>query len=883
MKKNICLILCLMMLISVFASCNDAQTNESSDVSDNPNSDTVSSETSSDDIVYNGGEDIEKLFTTVLPADREYINVAKNAKYTFSREPSDKYPDSGNLLTDSVHGSLESVSGFVGFIGKKPIEITLDLGRKIDGICGFSIDNIIDTEYGRGTPRSAVFYVSDDGENYVKAASSAVYTLMTGGGRRIYKIEAYTEKGFSARYVRLVLDDILINWTLLDEFKVYTCTEKKPEEPIHDEETYYRNDDMPNVTEELYWDSSESGFEDQINLISGLGQRIYSHAALSDELKTGYYNTPASITALTDGKHGKYSYNDPSNAHFTGGAGRDIIYDLGKLSSVNYATIDCMVATNAGINVPEMVIVQLSEDGVEWQTVAVERASSFAGYFVGKETWSKLTITFNAEAYKARFVKFAISISSHCWMSEIEVFGSKKIADNAKKLEGPSASIGDDMYVNAYPSLDVLGGSENIYLAYNYKVENRAAGLRSKEQYKPLVGYYDKDGNLKDFFFDSYLYLPCSTTCPSGGLLWESESQPSVMSDWLDYEADLWADGYNIQALNEAVGEVKKELGQPDYKAYVYLSIFNLASVNNKFGDIDGDGVVENANNLGDRIKIAQWWIDRNIEKYNAAGFENLKLNGFYWYDEGIGLGDAEKRQMIDFIVNYVHSKGYYIIWIPYYQASGYSSWKDCGFDCANMQPNYMFVEGSTEQRVYDNAKFAAAYGMGVEIEADGNVFSGNNDAFTPSRYDRYLSYLKVGVEKGYMNSIKMYYCDAVPGVYLSAYNNSDPKYHAIYDITYLYAKRKLSLDDPGKTFDDTPVVVTANEKFSGNLVSDNAYGQYTIKYGPRHGSFALASNGAYKYTPDENFVGEDTIVLTLNNGMAVGEVTLTIRVEPAK
>ena len=104
-----------------------------------------------------------------------------------------------------------------------------------------------------------------------------------------------------------------------------------------------------------------------------------------------------------------------------------------------------------------------------------------------------------------------------------------------------------------------------------------------------------------------------------------------------------------------------------------------------------------------------------------------------------------------------------------------------------------------------------------------------------------------------------------------------------IYDITYLYAKRKLSLDAPGKTFDDTPVVVTANEKFSGNLVSDNAYGQYTIKYGPRHGSFALASNGAYKYTPDENFVGEDTIVLTLNNGMAVGEVTLTIRVEPAK
>ena len=78
-------------------------------------------------------------------------------------------------------------------------------------------------------------------------------------------------------------------------------------------------------------------------------------------------------------------------------------------------------------------------------------------------------------------------------------------------------------------------------------------------------------------------------------------------------------------------------------------------------------------------------------------------------------------------------------------------------------------------------------------------------------------------------------------------------------------------------------MVVTANEKFTGNLVSDNVYSRYTIKYGPRHGSFALASNGAFKYTPDENFVGEDTIVLMLNNGMAEGEVTLTIRTEPAE
>lgn len=847
------------MLLPIMAACNADNTNDDSSAGES--SDIQMGE-------YDDGADIDALYVTELPADREYVNILNGQAYTLNREPHEKYKGTENGLTDASASDVENNSAWSGFIGKSDIEITVDLGKSYDGLCGFSIDVMIDSPYGRGVPRSARLCVSDDGETFTKAVSCALYAMPMSNERSVYTIEGYTEKGFSARYVKLVLGDILVNWTFLDAFRVYTAKEKQPEPVVNND--YYKNEPMPEVNEDVYWDSGDADYKETVNLISKLPQRIYSLSPISNELRTDYYNVQPTTTALTDGKKGTFSYTDPSYAHFTGALGREIIYDIGKLSTVQYAAFSCMLEQSAGINVPEMIQIQLSEDGEEWQTVASVKSSDIITSGGG----AYVKIPFNA-AYKARFVKFTLRIGGHCWVDELEVFGTKEVNSLSKELEGPSASISDDLYINKYPSLDVLGGSENIYLAYNYKVEDRPAGLRSKEQYKPLVGYYDKDGKVQDFFFDSFLYLPCSTVCPSGGKLWEDAANPSFMSDWLDYEKDLYADGYNIKALNEAVGEVKQELGKSDYQAYVYFSIFNLSPAQRNFGDIDGDGITEDASKMSDRKKIAKWWIDRNIDNFKNGGFDNLKLNGFYWYDESIGLGDADKREIVNYIVDYVHSLGYYIIWIPYFQASGFMSWKSAGFDCANMQPNYMFSDDAGEDRLYENAELAEMYGMGVEIEADGRVFSSDSD-----RYDRYMAYLRVGVEKGYMNTIKMYYCDAVPGVFLSAYNSKDAKHHAVYDMTYLYAKRKLTVDSGASSIGGEPITVKVNEVYKGELSITSAFSSVSVKYGARHGLFALNSTGKFKYTPDENFVGEDSVVLLVSAGETKTEVTLKITVK---
>lgn len=283
MKKTLSMILCLAMLLSLLVSCND--TNEESSIPDMSGAPDVS------DVPVDG---LDKFFTISLPKERDYINVAGGLSYTFNREAHQKYGDSDNKLTDAKISDPTSTDGWVGFLGKDDIEITLDLGERIEGLCGFAIDTLVDSGSGRNTPRLAELYASDDGENYIKAASSAVYSI-TSGSAKVSTVEGYTEKGFSARYVKLRLSSMVVNWAFLDSLRIYTCTEKedKPGQQIKIN-SYYKNDPMPTVDSEIYWDSADADYSKDINLIKGLPQRIYEDINLAQEVRTSYYNTPAS-------------------------------------------------------------------------------------------------------------------------------------------------------------------------------------------------------------------------------------------------------------------------------------------------------------------------------------------------------------------------------------------------------------------------------------------------------------------------------------------------------------------------------------------------------------------------------------------------------------
>ena len=335
------------------------------------------------------------------------------------------------------------------------------------------------------------------------------------------------------------------------------------------------------------------------------------------------------------------------------------------------------------------------------------------------------------------------------------------------------------------PSPEVIGGYENMCLSYTYRPYNHDYGQSSVEDFIPYVAYLDKKGNMQDFFFDSYLFLPYVTNGISGASIHGGPKDPSKAIDWVDYVNDTFCETNNVDALDSAMGIAKETLGDSERKAGVFFTILYPAYTATNFGSLGGKSL--NLSKAEDRKYAIKWIIDEQIKLYTAKGYENLELIGFYWLEEEI-YSDYDE-EMMKYAADYLHSLGLKFLWIPWFQAPGYYEWKKCGFDLTCMQPNDMWGDVSNVTRVKTCASICKSYGMSMQIESDSNVA-------TPDRYARYLRYLEGGITYGAMDSVKIYYQEGRRGTYYKACYSDNPTYRSVYDLTYKYAKRTLTMED---------------------------------------------------------------------------------------
>ncbi len=781
--------------------------------------------------------ELKKVSGDSVDRTQNKIYVSKGKGYTLSLEPDTaRYSNPEGKLTDGrAIDSIYESGDWVGFKDGKALEITLDLGKEYEDLADFEISFFNNYAADIALPDYVLFCVSSDNSNYTDIG------MVYGPANREYDSFNFAFRavdGIKGRYVRFCIPESDYEWYLIEEAAVFRYESGEKET-----DWLYPNIALPVISKEEFWSSSEKDYSKTINLLRGLSPQIMSAVPLGSE--AAEYNSSITAKMLTDGVYSPN--NDIHNGRFfkfNKGAHRDVIFDLGKTSSVQGFTASFVNHKSWGVLVPPKVLYYLSDDGSNWYKVGESS-------FLEVEEIENVKVELKLKSpIKARFVRFGFDVNVWAGCDELEVMGTKKITSGTKALADINVSsikflAGE--YQQTGP--EVLGGVKDILLSYhvNYGSSNPNAGLITVEEYMPYVAYMDKEGNILDVMFDGYLYLP-SGGMPSGGKSHEN----NIKSDWEYVLNNIFTEGRNIYALEEAAGIVKDKLGLgDDYKYKVYIALM-YPSQGIVFGDIDGDGNPDTLTDTATRVKVIEWYAKEFFAKYEAAGFENLEFCGFYWHHESLQK-TQEELDLTQGVSNYVHSLGYQLFWIPYYTASGYNQYKDYGFDVANMQPNYAFKESTPISYLHNCATLAKLYNMGVEMEIDSQALSKN------IFYRRWMEYLKFGVTYGYIDSLHMYYQGGMPGAFYLAYHSEDSKTRLIYDYTYDFIKGTLKIKPDvveDKTFNTKP-----GEMLTDSLAqnTNSNINRFVIDVSPANGTVTIDDSGQFVYFPYKGFEGTDT------------------------
>ncbi len=779
----------------------------------------------------------------------------------FSRPISTEYPgNGGRALTDGVRTQIFDTQSWVGFNGREPVTLTFDLGEVVDGLADFEVGAFEERDYGIGLPAAVAVSVSTDGENFSWIGS--VLAPAEVSGTEAYPFTLRLAGTVSARYIRYEIGAPSNTWLFIDEVTAvrYGAGADGDGPTSGEVGDYYGDTDIPEITEPEYWDPSGSDYAQERNLIAGLPQQIEQFAPFSAEVATTFYNSKEDAAILTDGKFaGQAAYSDPAYFRFTGGLGRTILYDLGRESAVSSFAGSFLYELSTAVGLPRRLLIKASQNGVDWQTIHVTEA------FKTGETAARVEVAEAfAQTYRARYIKFVFPVNTHVYCDELAVYGTKRIPDDAADIVADAVEVA--VYPDKYITPDDFLGVNNMLLSYNHDPASASGGKTTAEEYMPFVGYYDRGGKLADTFFDSFLFLPY------GAYVNEENGD---FTAWNAYVDNVFAEDANVNALSEAAGRVSEGLGR-DVRVSVFFSILYTWPDKTSFGDVDGDGVIEDFSKAEDRKKAIKWIIDEQLSRFEAGGYDNLDLLGFYWYEEQVTYTDPHEMELIRYASDYVHSLGYKLMWIPWYCAPGYTDWKELGFDMACMQPNYAFSGQATVERLYDNAETTRRLGMCVEIEI------GQYDA--QADILRYKEYLAVGAETGYMDAVKCYYQAGMPGAFYAAWKSADPFVNSVYHDTYLFAKGKYDSNEAagGAIADpsDLEMDTTSGRGVTGSLnVETESDYRVRIETSPKYGTLCFGG-GTVTYTPLAGFAGTDTFTVYLEYIHGESKTaTVTVRV----
>lgn len=353
---------------------------------------------------------------------------------------------------------------------------------------------------------------------------------------------------------------------------------------------------------------------------------------------------------------------------------------------------------------------------------------------------------------------------------------NSKIEENQDE-QTEEEKLQDPTFVQNWPELLNPNGF-NINSVQNAIKFSCVGGKITPSTFLPSVAYLE-NGVARDVMFNGFAFT--NSVNMVGGSL--------TQKDWLNYIYSFeFREGFNVDALENAVGQVKTALEMPDYKAGVFLCLTAPEKSVTNWGEIDGKTLNFSESNE-DRITALKWYVDEQIKAFNDRKYQNIELCGFYFYNESLG---SDALNYLPEITDYVRSLKYITVWSPYYAAAGYDKWKDFGFDRAAMQANYFagaesLPNAGGKERVTNAAAITASRGMGIEME-----ISGQN----PNNVVGIKEYYRVGITTGFMYRWHTWWVMGDLKGIKNLYESKDPYVQSAYKEMYLFLNNRLQLAD---------------------------------------------------------------------------------------
>lgn len=535
------------------------------------------------------------------------------------------------------------------------------------------------------------------------------------------------------------------------------------------------------------------------------------------------------------------AWNDPNGGrslflNLYRGVSRDITVDLGTVQNVTELNLHVGISSYYGVPGPTNVRFYLSENGKDFYLAGTVTDDQVTTTSVGIEHLEHGGYVLSGLNYNARYVRIQLPVSVWVFLDELFVNGytqASETADDLTKLEKLETEVSKESYSTTAQS----GGIMHDFLSYQgWGTVNGelTETYKTVREYEAIVAYLNEEGVPQDWLYDAVTMLGHASTS-SGGVYLVSGSNTKYATkadwkEWVDHIYDFTYNGEitNLDALNKAVGNVKATmvpnelngLSESEIASYVLpvrLAVYPAIYAQNNWGTLEaGDTYIhvtvnadgslsytaekltqsktldftlqghgnDEAATLSDRASAFYWYMNLLAERWQQKNYSNLKLHGFYYYEEKTSesvdslVVDTVKlyNMMIDQLGTDRGAGDYSSYWIPFYTADGTKYWQDLGFDYAVMQPN-AYNYGQT--RLNSAADYAYFYGMGIEMEWMGLAQEGYVDTF--------IQYMTTGAAKGYQSAPSAWYWGTwdLPRL---CYNEGNVKgYRYLYDLVYQY------------------------------------------------------------------------------------------------